>query len=191
MKNLFSAFLLVAILFVSQVSQAQDGPKNIVKVNFLSPIVSTASLFYERVISESASVQLGFLYTGAGIGSGDTKTTIRGFAITPEFRYYLSEKGAPQGFFVAPYLRYQNYQLTAKDAFTSTDEKATFSGFGGGAVVGGQWIFKQRVSLEVFGGPGYTSRNVKYEGTATEDDFTFGGLSGFTFRFGATVGIAF
>jgi hypothetical protein len=191
MKKLFLAIILIVGIFVSNLSQAQDGPKNIVKINFLSPIVSTASLFYERVISESSSVQLGLLYTGAGIGSGDTKTTIRGFAITPEFRYYLSEKGAPQGFFIAPYLRYQNYELTAKDAQTSTDEKATFSGFGGGVLVGGQWIFKQRISLEVFGGPGYTSRNVKYEGTATEEDFTFGGLSGVTFRFGATIGVAF
>jgi outer membrane autotransporter protein len=185
--------ILLAILFsaFSFSTQAQTEKKNIFKVNFLSPIVSTGSIFYERVITESASLQLGFFYTGASIGSGDSKTSIRGIGITPEFRYYLSDKGAPQGFFVAPYLRYQSFNLTAKDESTNLDEKAKFTGFGGGLLVGGQWLFKDKISLDVWGGPGLTSRKFEYEGTASEDDFELGALGGFTFRFGATLGFAF
>jgi hypothetical protein len=185
---LFTLAFLIGLAATTS-SYAQTERKNLIKVNFLSPIVSTGSFFYERVISEISSVQLGLFYTGASIGSGDAETKVRGFGITPEYRFYLSEKGAPQGFFIAPYVRYQNFALTS--TFDGTEDKATFSGFGGGAVLGGQWLFKDRVSLEVFGGPGYSGGAFKYEGDATEDDFTTTGFDGFTFRFGATVGIAF
>ncbi|MCH7515381.1 MAG: DUF3575 domain-containing protein, partial [Bacteroidetes bacterium] len=60
--------------------------QNVVKMNFLSLIVKTFNVSYERVIDENNSFQLGVLYTGAKIG--DTKLT--GFGITPEYRFYLS-----------------------------------------------------------------------------------------------------
>lgn len=189
--------ILIAFLMVANIANAQSERKNVIKVNYLSPIVSTASLFYERVVGKNTSVQLGLAYTGAKVGAGDAKTSINGFYITPEFRYYASKKGAPTGFFVAPYLRYQNLSLkvtTPADPFfgtSATEDKATFSSFGGGIVLGGQWLFGDRVSLEVFGGPAYNAGSIKTEGTASEDDFSIGGIGGFGLRFGSTLGIAF
>lgn len=175
-------------------AQEVEERKNVIKVNYLSPILSTLSLFYERTIAPKTSLQLGLAYTSASIGSGDSKTTLSGFAITPEVRFYFSEKGAPRGFFIAPFLRNQNFTLKSTGtAFSGVniDYKATYTSFGGGAVIGGQWLFGGRVSLDVWGGPSYNAGTFKYEGGATESNFTISGFNGFGFRFGSTIGVAF
>jgi len=193
------AILFSAFICLTNLANAQDVQrKNIIKINFLSPFVSTGSLFYERVIGSNTSIQLGLAYTGAKIGIGvddaSAKTSINGFYITPEFRYYASKKGAPKGFFLAPYLRYQNFTMKANVKSFPTSQtiesKATFSSFGGGIILGGQWLFNDRISLEVFGGPGYNAGNVKVT-DGKEDDFALSGFGGFGFRFGATFGVAF
>jgi hypothetical protein len=190
MRNYFISLFALALFSLSFVSktQAQDDPQNIIKINILSPIASTASLFYERGLNETSSLQLGLFYTGASVE--DTK--IRGFGITPEFRYYLSEKGNMQGFFVAPFLRYQNFQLTDEASNTNNEEnKATFNSIGGGLLIGGQWIFKKRISLDLWGGPSYSGGNLKVDGDGTEDDFSTGLFNGFGLRAGVTLGVAF
>lgn len=189
MKNLSIAVCLILVLLFASNTQtkAQDSPQNVVKINILSPILRTASLFYERAISESSSLQLGLFYTGLSIDD----TRFRGFGITPEFRYYLSDKGAPQGFFIAPFVRYQNFTLTAEDEFSQSGEsKADLNSFGGGLLVGGQWIFKDIISLDVWGGPSYSTSTIKVE-EGSEDDFSTGGVTGFGIRAGVTLGIAF
>ena len=183
MKNTFLVTLIALItVFVSD-AFAQSEKKNIIKANLLSPIVRSGSFFYERVVNDKSSVQLGFYYTGWSIDN----TKIRGIGITPEYRFYVSnQKSAPQGFFVAPFLRYQNLELS------SGSDKGTLTSFGGGVVIGGQWIFSDVISLDIFGGPNYNARNFKAATNGvTEDDFTLTGFGNFGFRFGVTVGIAF
>ena len=199
--------LLFSALMLASLCKAQTEKKNIIKVNFLSPIASTLSLFYERKVSKSLSLQLGLAYTGASVTGTSSitfnsntitetsKTSINGFYVTPELRYYLSDKDAPQGFFIAPYLRYQNFGLSTKYTGTQSgipESKATFSSFGGGVLIGGQWIFKDRISLDVWGGPSYNNANFKVT-AGDKDDFILGnlGISNFGLRFGATVGVAF
>jgi hypothetical protein len=180
--KLFFLTLLTFLAFAN-FSHAQDGKKNIIKVNLLSPIVRTGSFFYERVITDKSSLQLGLLYTGYSTEG----TKLRGFGITPEYRFYLSQsKQAPQGFFVAPFLRYENLELT------NLNDQATLSTFGGGLVIGGQWVFSNIVSLDIFGGPRLNTRNFKATtGGTTVDDFTLTGFGSFGLRFGVTLGIAF
>jgi hypothetical protein len=182
-KILFA--LLIAIFSLSSSSFAQDGKKNIFKVNMISPIVRTGSFFYERAITQKSSLQLGVFYTGYSID--DTK--LRGFGITPEYRFYLSQsKEAPQGFFVAPFVRYESLNLSTNSA----RDEATLSTFGGGVLIGGQWIFSNIISLDIFGGPRVNSRSFKASTSGTtEDDFTLTGFGSFGFRFGVTLGIAF
>ncbi|GAB3875774.1 hypothetical protein GCM10028824_32040 [Hymenobacter segetis] len=173
---------------------------NNIKVNILSPIVKTGSFFFEHKLNPNSSIQLGALFTNWSIN--DTKIT--GFAITPEYRFYLSEsKEAMQGFYVAPFLRYQN--LTLKDThdsyvytgsgsgtYQSQTDEASLDTFGGGVLIGHQWIFKQRFSLDTFLGPSYNGGSVTYKSngsnTGTLDAGTF---KGFGIRTGITFGIAF
>jgi hypothetical protein len=175
------ALAIMAVMLLSLPLAAQN-PQNLFKVNLFSPLVRTGSFFYERALNDDSSIQLGFFYSGASIG--DTK--LRGFGLTPEYRFYLSEKPAPRGIFVAPFARYQSFNLTVE----GESGKASLSTIGGGLLVGVQTILKDRISLEAFIGPSYSSSKLDVT-SGDEDDFEFGSLDGFGVRFGVTIGIAF
>lgn len=191
-KLLLCAGILAAGLFANQ-AKAQE---NVIKVNVLSPLVKTASVFYERAISDHKSVQLGFFYTGFEV----TDTKFSGFGITPEMRFYLSGSDAPKGFYVAPFARFQNFTLTtpsvgyynANGEFVAStkDDEATLSTIGGGVVGGKHWIFGERFSLDIFVGPQMNAGTVKVK-SGNEDSFSTGAFDGFGIRTGATIGLAF
>ena len=163
--------------------------KNAFKVNIFSPLVSSVSVFYERAVSDGASAQLGFFYTGFKVS--DTKFS--GFGITPEFRLYPGKNEDLKGFYLAPFVRYQSFKLETPSidanlqAYTA---KATFSTFGGGLLIGGQFLFGDLVVLDIFIGPSYNAGTVKVD-AGTEDDFSLGSFDGFGVRGGVTVGLAF
>lgn len=175
-KNLLAFFCVLGALSVS----AQDGEKmNNIKVNIFSPLVRTASIFYERKLGEATSAQLGLFYTGF---SSDG-VMLRGFGITPEFRFYPGAKGSMEGFYLAPFARYQNFNIS------DDVSKGTLSTIGGGLLIGGQWIFGRGISLDAFIGPSFNVGNTKVtSGTAIEEP---GGASGFGVRAGVAVGFAF
>jgi hypothetical protein len=177
-KNLTIALILFLSGGAFMTAKAQD---NVVKINIFSPIVKTFNLSYERKISATSSFQLGGFYTGYSTGG----TKFSGFGVTPEYRFYLSESEAPAGVYVAPFLRYQNFKLT-EDEF---DSEGTLSMFGGGLVIGKQWIFKEKISLDIFIGPQYSAGDVKVESGA--DTFDTDVFDGFGIRTGLTLGFAF
>ncbi|MGF1637698.1 MAG: DUF3575 domain-containing protein [Cyclobacteriaceae bacterium] len=187
MKKLILSFaILTCSLAVPQMTLAQE---NNVKINIFSPLLRTLNLQYERALNENSSFQLGFFYTGASIQD----TRLSGFGITPEYRFYLSETDAPEGFYLAPYLRYSSLTGTAptiNNNGNEVDAKATVSSFGGGLVIGKQWIFKERIVLNIFAGPSYSSSSADYD-SGNEDNFDFGSFSGFSARGGVCLGIAF
>lgn len=174
---------LLVVLFVLAAFTAK-AQQNVVKLNIFSPLVSTLNLSYENAFSEDKSFQIGFFYTGAKIVS----TKFTGIGITPEMRFYLGDDAAPQGFYVAPFLRYTNFKLTEE----LTNGGASLSTFGGGAIVGKQWIFKEKFSLDLFVGPSYSVGDVKIDDGQSEESFSTGALgSGFGIRTGLTFGFAF
>lgn len=177
------AISLLLWMFLGIVVQSY-AQKNVIKVNILSPIVRTANFSYERAISDESSLQLGVFYTGAN--SGDVK--LNGWAVTPEYRFYLSSTPAPNGLYVAPWVRYQN--MKAKEEGDATFVSGTLTSFGGGIVIGRQWIFKERVSMDIFIGPQYLSGNFK-EDPGSTGTVEVTSADGFWFRFGFNLGIAF
>jgi Protein of unknown function (DUF3575). len=191
MKKVLFVALTVVMFSVSSVL-AQDNPKNVFKINLGSLAVSTFNFQFEHAVAEKQSLQLGFFYTGFKVS--DTKFS--GLGITPEYRFYMSQKGAPKGFFMAPFLRYQNFKLTNSTTDFTTgetiDEKAKLSTFGGGAILGFQGLIGNVVSIEVFAGPSYNAGSVKVETEGgSSSDFSLGSFSGFGVRAGFTVGVAF
>jgi hypothetical protein len=155
--------------------------QNAIKVNIFSPIVRTLNIQFEHALNETSSFQIGAFYSGVSIG--DTKFS--GFGITPEYRFYLSSTSAPQGVYLGPFLRYQNFNL--KDEVT--DSEATLSTFGGGVVIGKQWIFKEKVVLDIFIGPAYNSGSLEVK--SGTDAFDTGSANGFGVRTGLSLGFAF
>lgn len=154
----------------------------VLKINIFSPIVKTFNVQYEQAVSASSSFQLGVFYTGYSTSG----TSFKGLGITPEYRFYLSDTEAPQGVYVAPFVRYMNFKLEEDDV---TNSKADFNAFGGGLILGKQWIFKEKIALDIFIGPIYTSGNVKV--TSGTDNFDTGAFDGFSVRSGLCFGFKF
>ena len=155
--------------------------QNVIKINILSPIVKTFNVQYERALTTSSSLQLGFFYSG--FSTGDTKFS--GFGITPEYRFYLSNSDAPAGVYIAPFVRYQSFKV--EDDVTAS--KADFTVFGGGVILGKQWIFKEKIVLDIFLGPTYSSGNVDV--TSGTDTFETDAFDGFGLRTGISFGFKF
>ncbi len=175
MKKLFLCGLTMLTFFMLK---AQDV-KNTIKINPLSALLSTGSVFYERKIDDGISVQLGVAYTGVKLS--DTK--FNGLAITPEARFYF-KKEAPAGMYAAPFLKYQNY--TVSDG----RNKGDYTSFGGGAVMGYQWVYGSGFVLNLFFGPSYN--NGKYKATfGNEEPEIKGGIEGFGIRTGIALGFGF
>jgi hypothetical protein len=186
----FFVSTVVALGLILSTSVLYAQPANAFKVNMFSPIVKTGSFFFEHQLNEKASLQLGVFYTGFKV----VDTKFSGYGITPEYRLYPSEN-AISGFYVAPFVRYQSFSLEVKDGYmnddgVTEDAKATFSSFGGGIVVGRQWLFGEFITFDMFIGPQLNGGSLKVK-SGDENDFELGSFSGFGIRLGVTLGVAF
>jgi hypothetical protein len=184
MKKVF--VIILAIIFAvpsfAQETSKVSTEKNVLKVNTLSLFLGTGSIFYERKISETTSGQLGLAYMGFKLS--DTKFT--GLILTPEFRIY-PKKNAIDGFYIAPYLRYQNF--TVKN--TTDDSKGTLSSMGGGLLFGRQWITNSGFTMDLFFGGHYGSASVKVDAGGNTDSIDSNFFNGFKPRVGFALGFAF
>lgn len=178
MKRSLLAIAMAVFVFAAK---AQDRTSAI-KINPLSLFVLTPNVSYEKAVGEKQSFQLGAFYSGFTIS--DLKYS--GVGVTPEYRFYLSQtEEALKGFYVAPFIRYQNFKFQDKE----TKDKATLSSFGGGATVGWQGIGRGGFVTNVFLGPSYNAGNIKTN--SNEDEFDIkGGIKGFGIRLGVNLGFA-
>ncbi len=172
---------------------ADAVPMNIVKLNLSSLVVKNISLQYERILTKKMSVGLGIRLMPKGAlpfkstiesltetddANGDDEVAkflnnakVGGFAITPEFRYYLSKRGYGHGFYVAPFVRYERFNVNSIYVFTddknvSTDInfKGNYSTLGIGFMLGSQFSLGNRVTLDWWIlGPYYTGPRINLE----------------------------
>ncbi|MCU0447515.1 MAG: hypothetical protein MUE85_21670 [Microscillaceae bacterium] len=108
MKTLSNFFCLLSLgLLLANSSLAQKDPspyngtpkservkRSLLKLNLISPILKSFCFAYEHTLNPSTSFQVMMFV------SGDNDTDLRnGFGITPEVRFYLSDKKqSPAGF---------------------------------------------------------------------------------------------
>ena len=188
----FAVFAVAAALLLA--TRPAAAQTHALKVNLLSPFVKTGSFFYEQQLGAKSSLQLGALAT---YWSPDGNTTLRGFAFTPEYRRYLSgREQALNGFYVAPFLRYQKMALSmvvTDETETPYTGKVSLQTLGAGLVVGHQWLYGGRVTLDTFLGPSYNHNVARFAiGDAQATDLAdIGAFSGFSLRTGITLGVAF
>lgn len=177
--------LVLALVAATVAANAQSDIKNnAIKLNPLSLALMTGNVSYERAVGANQSIQVGVFYSGVSLSG----LKYSGLGVTPEYRiYFAGKKEALNGVYVAPYARYQNFSLKEKE----TEDKATFSSIGGGAVIGWQKMWPSGFTLDLFAGPGYNSGKVKTDSNS-EDEFDIkAGISGFGFRTGLTIGFGF
>ena len=145
---------------------AQDvyKKKNVVNLGLGGLALGNVSLNYERTFSDSraASLTAGvlvprklptFIYDIiAEEVDLEADNKISGFFIMPEYRFYPSYKIAPEGFYIAPFLRLNYNTLNMSGDFDeiTADIKGKFTGFGGGVQFGMHWVIKEKVSIDFY-----------------------------------------
>jgi hypothetical protein len=179
----FIALLLTAALFLPVLAQddTKESPeKNVLKVNLLPLIIKTGSIFYERELTKNLSGQLGVGYLNYKFDN----LSFSGLFLTPEVRIY-PRGNAIDGFYVAPYGRFQQLNLEAGDG------KATYTNYGGGLVFGRQWITNSGFTLDFFFGGHYGTGSVDVTTPSTTEKFDTKKFEGFRTRVGLALGFAF
>lgn len=116
--------------FAQKVNQADDAEKNLVKLNLPSLALKTLHVQYERAIFGKTSVGLGVrmmpkgsLPFSSSFDSIDDQLgslEMGNFAITPEIKFYMG-KGVFKGFYIAPFLKYANYNASINYEFDSNN----------------------------------------------------------------------
>ena len=140
----------------------------------------TANTSFEYKLNKTIGAQLGIGYTMFNISS----LKYEGIRLTPEFRFYPRER-ALNGVYLAPYFRYQHYQLS-EDV-----NKLIYESFGGGLLFGFQRVFESGFVVDIFFGPSYNSGKFSaQEGNKTDESLGFG-MNGTGIRTGMTIGFAF
>lgn len=173
--------LVLTLLIVSAGLNAQK--MNNIKTDLFSAFLRTGALKYERAFTDNISAQLGFFYTG--YHPRESESTLNGWGITPEFRFYLSDTPAPAGTYLAPNIRYMS--LTAEDPVAN--ETAKLTSFGLAINLGKQWLLKDIIVIDAWVGPAYNFRNL--DDPSGEVDSGISGVNGFGIRLGVAIGVAF
>jgi hypothetical protein len=177
--------LVIACIFLSAgVLKAQEGSfKNAVKVNPLSLFLLTGNVSYEHATKTNQSFQLGVFYSGMTMSG----LQYAGLGITPEYRFYFAgRREAMNGVYAGPFARFQSF--TFKDK--ATTNKANYTSFGGGALIGWEKTWNSGFLLDLFVGPAYNAGKFKNESDANQFDIS-SGINGFGVRTGLTLGFAF
>lgn len=181
MKKLLLIVFACSVMASSFGQKEVSTDKNVLKVNTLSLFLGTGSIFYEHGFSEKISGQLGVGYLGYKAGG----TKFSGLFLTPEVRFY-PKSNAIDGFYLAPYIRYQNLSLTVDAG------KGSMSSMGGGLAFGRQWITNSGFTMDLFFGGHYSSANFKAESAdAGVEAFNINAFKGFKPRIGFALGFAF
>jgi len=176
--------LLALFCFVLSSARSQSEEKNVIKFNPIGAPVGIGSIFYEHKIDDKHSWQMGVGYLGLKIDN----VKLSGLVLTPEYRIY-TKKNALSGVYVGPFLRYQNYTL--KDNESTDNYTGTYSSFGGGVVIGRQWVYRSGLVLDLFAGPSFNSGKIEVTSGSGSADEPGLGINGFGLRIGLALGFGF
>ncbi|RZL42672.1 MAG: DUF3575 domain-containing protein, partial [Pedobacter sp.] len=176
---------LCSVQGFSQIKQtaAPDTGKNLIKLNLASLALKTFSVQYERAIHKKISVGMGVRLMPKGAlpfsSSFDSiddqlgSLELGNVAITPEIRFYMG-KDVFKGFYIAPFLRYANYNASINYEFDVNNVtqimplSGKLSTYTGGLLIGAQWRIANKVYLDwSILGPQYGFSSGELNGTKT------------------------
>ncbi|HRI40826.1 MAG: DUF3575 domain-containing protein [Bacteroidota bacterium] len=191
--------LLLTIPAFGQTEVVPLVGKNVVKFNLTSTALSHYAIQYEYVTNPRQSVGFGFGISPDvalpfkdnlldQFGDDDDarraieSTRFTKYTFTPEYRFYVGKKSAPEGFYVATFMRYTHMSMSQVYSFTTSAGKlhtpvvdGTFNGFGAGAMIGTQWLFGKTKNLALdlwIVGPFAGIMKAKFHGTDDMSDMT-------------------
>lgn len=168
---------------------------NFIKLNLTAIALKNYSVQFERILGRkfSAAVSFRIMPTTSlpfrsqitkSIGNVSSNTTdiinnlqISNFAITPEFRMYLSKKGYGQGFYIAPFYRLANFKANnLKVDFTGETGAQNSLNLSGdltsntaGILLGAQWTVGKQLCIDWWiAGPHYGIGKGKFNGVSAK-----------------------
>lgn len=183
MKSLNYLCLTITVLFITlnvfaqkQANDSSLSKGNIIKLNLSALVFKNISVQYERKVGPKTTVALNVHTIPFGTiafkkGLEDAiddpsvdldKLKIGNFGFTPEFRYYVGKKGAFHGFYLGPFVNYNQYKADLPINYDNDTKTGVFSGklnaFTFGLQLGAQWKLGKNVYLDWWIiGPNYGS----------------------------------
>lgn len=167
-------------LFIEREDTVKFKPTHAIKLNVTQLFLTNLSFQYEFAFHKKLSAAVGYswlfprkiptqIFNVADKSRGFQSTTFSGWALTPEFRYYLGKQRqfkAPTGIYIAPYYRYASYTL--KSAYIDKQNrtyniKANYAGYTIGLMIGAQYKFNEHFGIDfwIFGkGTGSAKLNI-------------------------------
>lgn len=173
-------------------------PRNFIKFNVSAIALKNYSFQYERVLSKKVSLAISYRTMPSTTlpfqstildyvkDNAETKEIVEtmelsNYAITPEIRFYLSKKGYGQGFYIAPFYRFSNYESdNVKITYTYTGTiqgvpitasrplilSGNLKAHTGGVMLGAQWLLGKHFTLDWWiVGAHFGSAKGSFEGT--------------------------
>jgi hypothetical protein len=165
MKLTFTLLLAVFMLFcISGITYAQlseeeklatldneSNRKHIIKTNLLSLLTRSASFGYEHALNKTLSLQAGGYYSKSKMLGGRER-----ISATLELRKYMSSpENAIVGWYLAPYIKYQQIKDTEESFSGDVTARVTIHTTGAGLQVGKQWIAKKGFTVDIYAGAGF------------------------------------
>jgi hypothetical protein len=177
--------LIVLFMLISAVGFAQE---NVVKLGISGVGYGDFALSYERLITPKSAINLtvGYLNPNVSIIGFSNSFPFSegleivglnsGFHTSVDYKFYVGKKQAPRGIYIAPYLRYFNYNMGLND----TIDKVVFnvdtkiSSIGAGFELGYHWVVYDRISIDwYFIGIGAEYMMPKLVYTTDDPDFDY------------------
>jgi hypothetical protein len=187
-KSLLLVLLCTSVPLTNVMARDITEHKNVINMGLGGIALGNISLNYERTFSDSRAASLtagllvprklpSFIYDNISEeGTWDTDNKLSGFYVMPEYRFYPSYKIAPEGFYVAPFLRFNHYSLDIGGDFDdiTADIKCKYSGIGGGVQFGMHWVIKERISIDFYlAGIGFYYNNISMRFESDDPDVNY------------------
>ncbi len=192
--------IILATSFLSANAQEDKSPadrKIVLKTNPFGAMANMIPLSAEYMIGENFSISANGYIVNSENGSGASYFRQNGYSIGPEFRYYFAEtqnKGQVNRVYLGGQYSYEDFTNRTLD-FYGDPINGWAHGTGGALVVGNQWFFKNRFTVDIFLGPAYTAyyKNDDFETNLANGGFFMGivgpKVTGTKVKFGFNIGI--
>jgi hypothetical protein len=170
----FKILPLVILAFLSTVITAQE---NTAKIGLTDALLGHFNISYERVVNEKQSIQLKIGYWQPTLSAFineknftpeafNLKESKGGLNTSVEYRFYTTKHNAPEGLYIAPYIRFFNQSAIFTDEIDGDkfDVDTRLNTFGFGGQIGYQIIINEIVSVDFyFFGAGVDKHSFKFK----------------------------
>lgn len=181
---------IICTVFLFAFSTVVFSQNNVVKFGFSDIFLGHLNLGYEKVLNDNNSIQvkIGYMEPTKSLFISEKtitpeayvlKETSGGLNASLEYRFFISRQEIPQGFYIAPYLRYFNQSMIYSDeindrAFNVDSKLGTF---GLGAQLGYQLIVNELFTFDFYffgAGVDHHTINLKYQLENPQSGFDYG-----------------